>query len=45
VLFAINDQPISLFLKAGGAWRDAGARGSSEWSASLGLQLRLLSAR
>ena len=45
VLFALNDQPLSLFLKASGAWRDAGARGSSEWSAFLGLQLRLFSAR
>lgn len=45
VLFALNDQPVSLFLKASGAWRDAGARGSSEWSACLGLQLRLFSAR
>jgi hypothetical protein len=45
VLFAINDQPLSIYLKASGAFRDAGARASSEWTASAGLQLRLFSAR
>lgn len=45
VLFALNDQPVSLFLKAGGAWRDAGARGGSEWSVLGGVQCRLFSAR
>jgi hypothetical protein len=45
VLFAVNDQPLSVFLKASGAYRDAGARSSSEWTASAGLQLRLFSAR
>lgn len=45
VVFAIVDQPLALYLKASGAWRDAGARGSSEWSVTAGLQLRLFSAR
>lgn len=45
VLFAIADQPLALFVKATGAWRDAGARGNTEWNASAGLQLRLFSAR
>lgn len=45
VLFAFNDQPLSLFLRATGAWRDAGAHGETEWGASAGLQLRLFSAR
>ena len=45
VLLAISDQPLSVFLKASGAFRDAGARGSSEWTASAGLQLRLFSSR
>lgn len=44
-LFAINDQPLSMYLKGSGAWRDAGARGTSEWSASVGLNLRLFSRR
>ena len=45
VIFAFNDQPLSLFLRATGAWRDAGAHGATEWSALVGLQLRLFSAR
>lgn len=44
-LFALNDQPLSIYLRGSGAWRDAGARGSSEWSAQVGLQLRLFSKR
>ena len=45
VLIAIADQPLALFVKASAAFRDAGARGSTEWNATAGLQLRLFSAR
>lgn len=45
VVFAIADQPLAFFVKASGAWRDAGARASTEWNATAGLQLRLFSAR
>lgn len=45
VVFALNDQPLSIYLRGSGAWRDAGARGTSEWSAQVGLQLRLFSKR
>lgn len=44
-LLALNDQPLSLYVRASGAFRDAGARGASEWSAQVGLQLRLFSRR
>lgn len=43
VLFALNDQPLSLFVKGGGAWRDGGAQGQSEWSVQTGLSVRLFS--
>ncbi|MFO0596492.1 MAG: hypothetical protein U0228_14340 [Myxococcaceae bacterium] len=45
VVLAIADQPLSLYVKGTGAWRDAGAREGSEWSAEAGLQIRLFSAR
>lgn len=43
VLLALNDQPIALFVRGGGAFRDAGARGTDEWWAQAGLMLRLFS--
>lgn len=43
VLFALNDQPISFFIRGGGAFRDGGARGTDEWWAHAGLTLRLFS--
>lgn len=45
VLAAVNDQPLSLFVRATGAWNDAGARAGSEWAVTGGLLLRLWSAR
>lgn len=45
VLVAVNDQPLSLFVRATGAWRDAGPREATEWAVQTGLQLRLFSAR
>jgi hypothetical protein len=45
VLVALNDQPISVFVRGTGAWRDAGARGASEWTVQAGLQVRLFSSR
>jgi hypothetical protein len=45
VLIAINDQPIMFYVRGTGAFRDAGARDATEWSAQAGLQLRLFSAR
>ena len=45
VLLAFNDQPLSFFLRGRFAFRDAGARFGSEWSAAAGLSLRLGSAR
>lgn len=45
VLVAFNDQPVSVFVQARGAWADAGARGSSELLVSAGLRLQVKSAR
>jgi len=45
VLIALNDQPISFFLRGTGTFRDAGPRSTSEWSAQAGFQLRLFSHR
>jgi hypothetical protein len=45
VLFAVNDQPLALYVRASGAFRDAGARGATEWTAQAGVQLRLFSSR
>lgn len=45
VLVAINDQPVSVFVQARGAWADAGARAGSEVSVLAGLRLQLFSAR
>jgi hypothetical protein len=44
-LVALNDHPISVFVRGTGAWRDAGARGASEWTVQAGLQVRLFSSR
>lgn len=45
VLVAVVDQPVFVFVRGSGAWRDAGAREGSEWSAQVGLAVRLFSAR
>lgn len=45
VLFAVADQPLAVFVRGSGAWRDAGARGGSEWTAQVGVSLRLFSSR
>lgn len=45
VLVAVADQPLSVFVRGSAAWRDAGARESSEYSVQAGLALRLFSAR
>ena len=45
VLVALNDQPISVFVRASGASLDAGSLPRSEWSASVGLMVRLFSER
>ncbi len=45
VLFAVNDQPVRLYLRAEGEWRQAGPLAQSEWSASAGLKVQLFSGR
>lgn len=45
VLVALNNQPVSVFVQARGAWADAGARGASELAVSAGLRVQLGSAR
>jgi hypothetical protein len=45
VLLALNDQPVSVFVHASGAWADAGARAGSEVVVTAGLRLQLLSSR
>lgn len=45
VLVALNDQPISLQLKAGGAFRDAGALQQSEWSVGGAIKVQLFAHR
>jgi hypothetical protein len=45
VLVALNDQPVSLQLKAGGAYRDAGALAQSEWSVGGAVKVQLFAHR
>jgi len=45
VLVAVNDQPISLAVHAGGAYRDAGALAQNEWTAGASLKLQLFAHR
>lgn len=45
VLVAINDQPVSLFLHAEGAWNDAGAAAVTEGTVLVGARVQLWSAR
>lgn len=45
VVFAVADQPLAVFVRGSAAWRDAGARETSEWAVHAGLTLRLFSAR
>lgn len=45
VLIAINNQPISVSLRATGAFRDLGGKASSEWTLQAGLSVRLFSAQ
>lgn len=45
VLVAVNDQPLSLFVRGSGAWRDAGARSQSELMVQAGLSVRLFASR
>jgi hypothetical protein len=45
VLLALNDQPLSVYLRVTGAWRDGGARGASELAAQAGVQIRFFSRR
>ncbi|MGV3619523.1 MAG: hypothetical protein ACO1OB_01830 [Archangium sp.] len=45
VVFAVADQPIAVFVRGSAAWRDAGARETSEYSVQAGLSLRLFSSR
>lgn len=44
VLIAVNDQPISIFVRGSVAFDDAGSAARSEWALSAGLSLRLFSA-
>jgi hypothetical protein len=41
VLLAINDQPISVCVRGGGAFHEAGAFAQSEWSAGAALKMQL----
>lgn len=43
VLLAINDEPVSVFVRASGAFQDAGARATTEWTGMAGLLVRLFS--
>ena len=45
VVIAINNQPISVSLKATGAFHDVGGSATSEWSVQAGLSLRLFSSQ
>jgi hypothetical protein len=45
VLVAINDQPISVALRASGAYREAGALAQNEWTAGAALKLQLFAHR
>ena len=45
VLIAINNQPISVSLKATAAFHDLGASATSEWTVQAGLSLRLFSSQ
>jgi len=41
VLFAINDQPLSIAVRGSGAYREAGAFAQNEWTAGAALKLQL----
>ncbi|MBL8957476.1 MAG: hypothetical protein JNK82_42275 [Myxococcaceae bacterium] len=45
VLLAVNDHPVSLQLRASGAFRDAGALSANEWSAGGALKVQLFAHR
>jgi hypothetical protein len=45
VVFAINDQPVAVTLRATAAFRDVGGGALSEWTVQAGLTLRLFSAQ
>jgi len=45
VLVALNDHPVSLQVRAGAAYRDAGALQQNEWSAGAALKLQLFAHR
>ncbi len=45
VVLAFNDQPVSLQLRASGAYRDAGALQQNEWSAGAALKMQLFAHR
>ena len=45
VLLAINDQPLSVTVRASARLGDAGPRMGNEWSASVGLSLRFFGSR